>query len=235
MGWKIHQMDMKTTFLKEAPRAWYTHIDSYLQGLDFTKSKVDASLHYITIGGLPLILVLYVDDLIFTRVDSLIRDYKADLEREFEMKGIGLMCYFLGLEVWQGDGDIFLGQGKYTTEVLKRFHMQDCRPMTTHLVTNWRKTDYHRVERVEATLYKKLIRSLMYLVNTKPDICFAVNQLSQFMMDPTRVHWVAVKHVLRYLKGTTDYGLWYKNVDRMRLEGYKDADWAGSSVGQKSI
>jgi hypothetical protein len=159
---------------------------------------------------------------------------QGDLAREFEMKDIGLMHYFLGLEVWQGDGEIFLGQASTLQEILKRFHMQDCRPMATPLVTNWRKVDASRAERVDATLYRQLIGSLMYLVNTRPDICFAVNQLSQFMVEPTRVHWVAAKHVLRYLRGTTDYGLWYRQVDGVRLEGFTDADWAGSSTDRKS-
>lgn len=86
--------------LKQAPRAWYIHIDSYLQGLGFTKSEADANLYYITVGGLMLILGLYVDDLMLIGTDNLIQDCKANLTREFEMKDIGLMHYFLGLEVW---------------------------------------------------------------------------------------------------------------------------------------
>jgi len=76
--------------------------------LGFTKREVDANLYYIMVGGLPPILVLYVDDLILTRVVNLIQDCKEDLAREFEMKDMGLMQYFLGLEVWQGDGEIFV-------------------------------------------------------------------------------------------------------------------------------
>jgi hypothetical protein len=80
----------------------------------------------------------------------------------------------------------------------------------------------------------QLIGSLMYLTNTRPDICFAVNQLSQFMVEPTRVHWVVVKHVLRYLQGTANYGLWYRQVDGMRLQGFTDVDWARGSIDRKS-
>jgi len=112
--------------------------------------------------------------------------------------------------------------------------MQDCRPMAMPLVTNWRKLDASRVERVDVTVYRKLIKSLTYLSNTRRDICFAVNQLSQFMMELTRVHWVVGKHVLRYLRGTTNYGLWYRQVDGVRLEGFTYADWATHSIDQKS-
>jgi hypothetical protein len=106
------------------------------------------------------------------------------LSAEFEMKDLGLMHYFLGLEVWQTDGRFFLGQGKYTVEILRRFRMTDCRPMSTPLVTNWRKIDVSSSETVDPTIYRQLIGSLMYLVNTRSDISFAVNSLSQFMVDP---------------------------------------------------
>lgn len=122
--------------LKQAPSAWYTRIDSHLRGLGFTKSEADPNLFCIMVGRLPLILVLYVDDLILTGDESLIQDYKEDFAKEFEMKDMGLMHYFLGLEVWQGDGEIFMGQGKYITKILRRFHIQDCKPMATTLVTN---------------------------------------------------------------------------------------------------
>ena len=86
--------------LKQAPRAWYTQIDSYLKGLSFTKSEADANLYHTVIDSKFLILVLYVDDLILTGDEQLIHSCKEDLAREFEMKDMGLMHYFLWLEVW---------------------------------------------------------------------------------------------------------------------------------------
>ena len=74
----------------------------------------------------------------------------------------------------------------------------------------------------------------MYLVNTRPDICFAVNTMSQFMCEPKRVHWVAAKHILRYLQGTVDYGLDYRQGDGVRLASYTDSDWAGCASDRKS-
>jgi hypothetical protein len=122
------------------------------------------------------------------------------------MKDIGLMHYFLGLEVWQKEGHIFLGQGKYMVDILSRFHMGDCRPMSMPMITNWKKFHASDSESVDPTLYHQLIGSLMYLVNTRPDIYFAVDTLSQFMVELGRVHWVATKHVLWYLQGIG--GLW---------------------------
>ena len=74
----------------------------------------------------------------------------------------------------------------------------------------------------------------MYLVSTRQDICFAVNTLNQFMMEPRRVHWVAAKHVLRYLAGTVEYGLDYRRSDGIRLIGFTDSDWTGSVADRKS-
>jgi hypothetical protein len=269
MGWKIHQMDVKTAFLnglieeevyieqplgfevhgreshvcrlkkalyglKQAPRAWYSRIDAYLQQLGFEKSEADPNLYFIMVGEDPLILLLYVNDLFITGAERLISICKESLASEFEMTDIGLMHYFLGLEVWQEPGHIFLEQGKYVCDFLSRFQMGDSRPMTTPMITNWKKLHASKSQLVDSTLYRQLIGSLMYLVNTRPDICFVVNTLNQFMVEPRRVHWVAVKHVLRYLCGTVDYGLDYDRGDGVRLVGYTDLDWAGCVSDRKS-
>ena len=152
--------------LKQAPRAWYTRIDSYFTGLGFTKSEADANLYHIMVEGKPLIIVIYVDDLILIGDNQLIKSCKEDLAREFEMKYMGLMHYFLGMEVWQKDGEVFVSQGKYANEILRRFHMEKCKPMQTPLAGNWRKEDATSGEVVEATMYRQLVCSLMYLVNT---------------------------------------------------------------------
>ena len=95
--------------LKQAPRACYEHMDCYLQGMGFVKSEADSNLYYSMVGGEPLILILHVDDLFLTDLSRLIEDCKRDLVANFEMEDLGLMHYFLGLEVWQSDREIFLG------------------------------------------------------------------------------------------------------------------------------
>eukprot|EP00253_Pinus_taeda_P033941 PITA_33941 len=115
-----------------------------------------------------------------------------------------------------------------------RFHMEDYRPMLTPMITNWKKLHASDSELVDPTLCRQLIGSLMYLVNTRPDICFAVNTMSQFMCEPRKVHWVAAKHILRYLQGTVDYGLDYRQGDGVMLAGYTDSDWAGCAFDRKS-
>eukprot|EP00253_Pinus_taeda_P029399 PITA_29399 len=117
---------------------------------------------------------------------------------------------------------------------MKRFKMQDCRPMATPMITNWKKIDASEDKYADPSLYRKLIGSLMYLVNTRPDICYVVNTLSQFMVEPKRVHWATSKHVLRYIQGTIEHGLLYTKGNDIRLSGFTDADWVGSSVDRKS-
>ena len=150
------------------------------------------------------------------------------------MKDIGPMHYFLGLEVWQRNDGIFLNQGKYTVEILKRFRMMDCKLMTMPMNSNLKLLSDDSSEAFDPTVYRQVIGSLMYLVNTRPDICFAVNTLSQYMVAPRQVIWTATKHVLRYLKGTIGYGLSYVSDRKMELLGYTDSDWAGSIVDRKS-
>jgi hypothetical protein len=111
-------------------------------------------------------LFLYVDDLILTSDEQLIRSCKEDLAREFEMKDMGLMHYFLGLEVWQGDGNCLSLKESMPMRYFKGFHMESCKPMETPLATNWRKEDATSGEEVDATVYRQLVGSLMYLVNT---------------------------------------------------------------------
>ena len=102
--------------------------------------------------------------------------------------------------------------------------MDGCNPMSTPMTTNFKKLDASESELVDPMLYRQLIGSLMYLVNTRPDISFAINTLSQYMVEPRRVQWATAKHVLRYIAGTVDYGLDYVRGDGVGLVGYTDSD-----------
>jgi hypothetical protein len=113
-------------------------------------------------------------------------------------------------------------------KILKRFDMLECKPMNTPMEVKLKLLVDTSSDLIDATLYKQIIGSLMYLTNTRPNICFAVNTLSQFLVEPRHVHLVVAKHVMRYLKGTMDYGLSYDGDHDFTLSGYTDADWAGS-------
>ena len=100
-----------------------------------------------------LIIVLYLDDMILTSDELLILSCKEDLAREFEMKDLGLLHYFLGLEIWQHSGGLFVSQGKYAWEILEKFNMHGCKPVDTPLPVGWRKEDATSAEVVNATVY----------------------------------------------------------------------------------
>jgi hypothetical protein len=180
------------------------------------------------------ILLLYVDDLFLTREENLITKSKKKFAAEFEMKYLGLMHYFLGLEVWQSPERIFLNQGKYVVKILKRFDMLECKSMNIPMETKLELLVDTSLELIDATLYRQIIGSLMYLTNTRPNICFSVNTLSQFPVEPRHVHLVFAKHVMRYLKGTLDIGLSYDGDHDFTLSGYTDSDWVGSVSDRKS-
>jgi hypothetical protein len=122
--------------LKQARRTWYGRIDSFLQSLGFSKSIADPNLYIKVVKNHHVILVLYVDDLFLTGEEHLIAQTKREISIEFEMKDVGLMHYFLGLEVWQRLGEIFLSQGKYVVDVLRRFGLLDCKSITTPMISN---------------------------------------------------------------------------------------------------
>jgi hypothetical protein len=134
---------------------------------------------------------------------------------------LGLMHYFLGLEVWQSPEKIFLNQGKYTIEIIKRFNMLECKSMYTPMEMKLKLLVEASSELVCATLYRNIIGSVMYLMNPRPNICFS---LSQYLVEPRRVHLNNEKHVMRYLKGTLDFGLCYTRDHDFRLYGYTDSD-----------
>ena len=146
--------------------------------LGFTKSEADSNLYYKFVDDGIMILLLYVDDLFLTGEEKLISDCKKKLVAEFEMKDLGMMHYFLVLEVWQFPDEIFQNQVKYVVEILKRFWMIDCKAMNTPMVTNLKVLNVDSLEIVDVTLYRQIIGSLMYLTNTRPNICFVVNTLS---------------------------------------------------------
>ena len=112
--------------------------------------------------------------------------------------------------------------------------MESNKPMETPLVRNWRKGDATLGKVVEASIYRQLVGSLMYLVKTQPYMCYVVNQLSQVMFNTTKLYWKESKHVLRYLRGTTQFGLWYRQRKGVTFQGFKNAYWVGSTSDKKS-
>ena len=134
------------------------------------------------------------------------------------MKDLGMMHYFLGMEVWQSADGISPGQGKYAVEILNRFNMMECKAMTTPLESNLKLLRDASSKSADTMMYHQMIGSLIYLMNTRLDICFTVNTLRH-------VDLMAAKHAVRYLNGTVEYGLKYDTNHKTNLHGYVDLDW----------
>jgi len=184
--------------LKQAPRYWYEKIGKFFFQQGFKKSKNDPNLYVKTaINGDIVLLSIYVDDLIITgSADKLITYIKMKLSQEFEMKDPSEMHYCIGLELWRNDGRTLITQRKYKDEVLKRFHMNECKAASTPLEQNIKLRSDDRTKEVNGTLYRQLVGSLNSLTTTRPDIAYVVSILSQFMAKPHESHWIAAKRVL---------------------------------------
>jgi hypothetical protein len=131
-------------------------MDIFWMSLGFSKSGVDPNLYYHIVCDECLILVMYIDELFLTSLERLIVEYKQALISEFEMKDLGMMHYLLGLEVWQRTNDIFLSQGKYTMDILKKFGMTNCKSMPTPMVMDLKKINEDSTDlgEIDAHLYR---------------------------------------------------------------------------------
>ena len=222
--------------LKQAPRAWYFKLHSCLYSLGFIKSAYEESLYLKRSIDVILIVGVYVDDLIITGSSFVvIEDFKAEMAREFDMSNLGALSSYLGIEVKQGKDFIFLSQMAYTQKILQHAKLGDGNAAITPLEARAQFTYDEGKSTVNSTVYRSLIGSLRYLTHTRSDLLFAMGILSRHMEQPTQEHYIGVKPLLRYLKGTEDYGLYYKKGDlRGELIGYSDSDFAGDCNDRKS-
>eukprot|EP00253_Pinus_taeda_P005723 PITA_05723 len=166
--------------------------------------------------------------------DYLIENFKTVMKEEFEMTDMGLLKYFLGIDVDQNENGIFISQAKYVNEVLERFNMQDSKETITPTVMGLKLSKEDSSKDFDPSVYKSIVGSLMYLTATGPDIMFFVSLISRFMERPKEAHWQAAKRILRYVKGTKRFGILYTVSECSDLIVYTDNDWAGSADDQKS-
>jgi hypothetical protein len=154
------------------------------------------------------VLIVYVDDMIITGDDKEeISRLHKELATEFEMKNLGGLKYFLGIEVARSNQGIFLSQRKYVLDVLTEVGMLVCKPADTPIVQNHRLEEYPDQIPTDKGRYQKLVGKLIYLSHTRPDIAYAVRVVSQFMHNPSEDHMEAVIRILRYLKASPGKGL----------------------------
>jgi hypothetical protein len=163
-----------------------------------------------TRGASRLIVGVYVNDLVITgHGNDDIAAFKAEMKKAFRMSDLGLLSYYLGIEVYQSSSGITLRQAAYAGKLLERSGMQDCNPVLAPTEPRLKLSKESDMPIVDATEYRRIIGGLRYLVHTRADLAFAVGYLSRFMEKPHEEHVVAVKHILRYVVGTRGYRLHY--------------------------
>jgi hypothetical protein len=185
-----------------------------------------------------MLLLLYVDDtLIFTIDQATMDTLKRELHSMYKMTEAGTPKLFLGIELEHEPNEIRIHQRRYINSILKCFGMESCKPVATPLPPHAklsRDTNEEPLDTEERAAYKSLVGTLIYLmVCSRPDLAYAMSVLSKYLDKPTRDHLRAAKHVLRYLRGTSDLVLVYKRGNNT-LIGYSDADWAGDLDERRS-
>jgi hypothetical protein len=223
--------------LRQAPRAWNAKLDESMISLGFQRSSSEHGIYTRSTGTSRLVIGVYVDNLIITGTSGdAIADFKRDMMRLFSMSDLGLLTYYLGIEVTQTKAGITLCQSAYAGKLLERGGLGACNPSALPMEPRLKLSRSSTTPTVDATAYRRIIGGLRYLVHTRPELAFAVGYLSRFMEAPHEEHMVAVKRVLRYVAGTRTHGLYYtrREEGRARLTGFSDADMAGDVDTRKS-
>jgi hypothetical protein len=233
----VCKLDKALYGLKQAPRAWYARLCSKLVKLGFTPSKADTSLFYYQKGCYTIFVLVYVDDIIVasssqTTISALLQD----LQHDFALKDLGDLHYFLGIEVKKTQNGLLMSQQKYASDIIARAGMKNCKAVDTPLSTSDKLsvTDGNLLGAEDATKYRSLVGALQYLTLARPDICFAVNKVCQFLHAPTTVHWSAVKRILRYIQGSKSIGLTFRRSPSLVVSAFSDVDWAGDVDDRRS-
>ncbi|CAM8907757.1 unnamed protein product [Rhodiola kirilowii] len=218
--------------LKQSGRIWYNRLSEYLLKEGYITNAICPCVFIKRTKTRFSIIVVYVDDLNIIGTPGELIETIACLKSEFEMKNLGKTKFCLGLQIEHLLKGIFVHQSSYTERILKRFNMDESHPLSLPMVVrslNVTKDPFRPREKDEELLdpdvpYLSAIGALMYLTSyTRPDIAFSINLLARYSSSPTRRHWTGIKQILRYLRETTDMGLFYSKDSKLGLIGYADA------------
>src|SRR4051812_3388828 len=220
--------------LKQSPRAWFDRFRRAMCKVGYKQSIGDHTMFYKHENGRITILMVYVDDIIITGDDKKkIRMLKYYLVEKFEVKDLGELKYFLGIEIARGPRGMVLTQRKYVLDLLKETGMMGCKVASTPVELN-QKLSAEGGDPVNRERYQRLVGRLLYLIHTRPDISHAVGLVSRYMHDTKTQHMEAAMRIFRYLNASPGKGLWFGRKGHLRIEGYCDADWASCVDDRRS-
>ncbi|XP_028082419.1 uncharacterized protein LOC114283747 [Camellia sinensis] len=213
--------------LKQAHWTWFSTFSGFLLSQGFLQSKCDSSLFVHKTSSSITYLLIYVDDILLTGTDeAFLQTLLTHMHKTFSMKELGHISYFLGISVQSSSYGFFLSQTKYATDILDKAGMKDCKPCATPVSLKSHLLSTNSQPFYQPFLYRSIVDALQYLTITRPELSYAVNQACQFMHFPTVGHFSAVKHILRYIKGTLLHGLHFTPSD-FQLQAYCDSNWEG--------
>ncbi|XP_019450640.1 PREDICTED: uncharacterized protein LOC109352909 [Lupinus angustifolius] len=222
--------------LKQASRQWYHKLSSTLFSLGYIQSQHDHSLFTKSASHHFTALLIYVDDLILAGTNSSEIDFvKHHLHNLFRIKDLGPLKKFLGLEIARNSKGITLCQRKYALDILSDTGFLSSKPTVTPMVRTTRLYQGDGEPHPDPASYRRLVGRLLYLTNIRPDLSFAVQQLTQFMASPTTTQHQALTRILRYIKSSPGQGLFYPSSSKLILKAFSDSDWATCLDTRKSI
>ncbi|KAK0570992.1 hypothetical protein LWI29_009545 [Acer saccharum] len=211
--------------LKQAPRAWYERLTQFLVDNNYTRGSVDNTLFIKKDNDELFIAQIYVDDIVFGSTNNTkVQQFVDVMSYEFEMSLVGELSYFLGLQIRQLDDGIFITQAKYAKNLVKKFGLENAKYCDTPMSTTLKLSKDASGKSVEQMLYRGMTGSLLYLAVSRPDISFSVGVCARYQADPKESHLSSVKRIIRYVNGTSNYGIWYSFDTNASLVGFSDAD-----------
>ena len=221
---KIYKLNKALYGLRQAPRAWNNKLNKILKELDFVKCSKEPSLYRKQEGVHFLLVAVYVDDLLVTGSNlRMILEFKKGMATKFEMSDLGLLTYYLGIEVLQHSDGIILKQERYAGKILEETKMNECNAVHIPMDSGLKLSKAQEEKDIDATEYRRIIGCLRYLLHTRPDLSYSVGVLCWYMQEPKESHGAALKQVLRYLKGTQGLGLSFTRGTEAELVGYSDS------------
>ncbi|RVW79412.1 Retrovirus-related Pol polyprotein from transposon TNT 1-94 [Vitis vinifera] len=233
---KVCKLKKSLYGLKQSPRAWFGRFTKSMRAFGYRQSNLDHTLFLKKQHDKIMTLIVYVDDMVVTGNDPEERKALQNyLSREFEMKYLGHLKYFLGIEVSRSSERIFLSQRKYALNLLQETGMSGCQPVNTPIEEGLKLCVEPNQVSTNKGRYQRLVGRLMYLAHIRPDLAYALSVVSQYMHNPGEQHMNAVMRILRYLKNAPRKGILFtKNVDHQSIEVYTDADWVGAVDDRRS-
>ncbi|KAJ4700915.1 Retrovirus-related Pol polyprotein from transposon TNT 1-94 [Melia azedarach] len=211
---KVCKLKKSLYGLKQSPRAWFERFSCALKRFGYTQGQSHYTMFFkFASGGKITILIIYVDDIVLTGNNSEeMKNLKATLSKEFEIKDLGKLKYFLGMEVARTRDGVSISQRKYVLDLLQETGMLGCKPSATPMEQNMKLEVLKESTLVDKRQYQRLVGKLIYLSHTRPDISFPVSVVSQFMHSPTEEHLEVVYRILRYLKMILGKGFFWETL-----------------------